>query len=63
MSALLPRDHQEAVALFRASVIGALTRSELAHGELAAEIRKLAEKAWRPPGRRATKRYGARRLR
>ena len=58
MSSLVPRDHQEAVALFRASVIGALARSELSHGELAAEIRKLAERAWRPPGRRATKRYG-----
>jgi transposase InsO family protein len=58
MSALVPRDHQEAVALFRASVIGALARSELSHGELAAEIRKLAQRAWRSPGRRATKRYG-----
>jgi transposase InsO family protein len=58
MSSLVPRDHQEAVALFRASVIGALARSELSHGELAAELRKLAEKKWRPPGRRATKQYG-----
>lgn len=58
MSSLVPRDHQEAVALFRASVIGALARSELSHGELAAEIRKLAEKRWRSPGRRATKQYG-----
>lgn len=58
MSSLVPRDHHEAVALFRASVIGALARSELSHGELAAEIRKVAEKRWRPPGRRATKQYG-----
>lgn len=59
MSMLVPRDHGEAVALFRAGVIGALARSELSHGELAAEIRKLADRKWRPPGRRATKCFGA----
>ena len=58
-SLLVPRDHAEAVALFRAEIIGALARSELSHGELAAEIRKLAERKVRPPGRRATKCYGA----
>lgn len=36
---LRPRDHAEAVALFRAEVIGALVRRELQRGELAAEIR------------------------
>src|SRR4051812_9567605 len=56
---LAPRDHAEAVALFRAEVVGALTRSQLDHGELAAELRKLADRTYRPPGRRATKRYGA----
>jgi putative transposase len=55
---LVPRDHAEAVALFRAQVIGALTRSELDHGELAAELRRLAEHKYRPPGRRATKQFG-----
>ena len=55
---LVPRDHAEAVALFRAQVIGALARSQLDHGELAAELRKLAERKYRPPGRRATKQYG-----
>jgi putative transposase len=59
MPSLVPRDHAEAVALFRAQIIGALTRSELSHGELAAEIRKLAERKYRPPGRRATKCFGA----
>ncbi len=59
MSMLAPRDHAEAVALFRAGVIGALARSELSHGELAAEIRKLADRRWRSPGRRATKQFGA----
>lgn len=56
---LRPRDHAEAVALFRAEVIGALVRRELQRGELAAEIRKLAKARYRPPGRRSTKSYGA----
>jgi transposase InsO family protein len=55
---LVPRDHAEQVALFRAQIIGPLVRSQLDHGELAAEIRKLAERKYRPPGGRATKRYG-----
>ena len=55
---LRPHDHAEAVALFRAEVIGALARRELSRGELAAEIRKLAKLRFRPPGRRATKVYG-----
>lgn len=56
---LVPRDHAEAVALFRAQVIGALTRSALSRGELAAELRKLAARKYRPPGHRVTKCYGA----
>ena len=56
---LVPRDHAEAVALFRAQVIGALTRRDLDHGQLAAELRQLAERRYRPPGRRATKCFGA----
>jgi transposase InsO family protein len=55
---LVPHDHAEAVALFRAQVIGALTRAELDRGTLAAELRELAARAYRPPGHRATKRYG-----
>jgi len=56
---LVPRDHAEAVALFRATVIGALARCELDHGELAVELRKLAKRKFRMPGRRATKQFGA----
>jgi transposase InsO family protein len=55
---LVPRDHAEAVALCRAGIIGALTLRALDRGELAAELRKLAERAYRMPGRRATKRFG-----
>ena len=56
---LRPRDHAEEIALFRAEIIGALVRRELSRGELAAEIAKLTEVRYRPPGRRATKCYGA----
>jgi putative transposase len=52
---LRPRAHAEEIALFRAEVIGALARRELSHGELTAEIRKLAKLRFRPPGRHATK--------
>ena len=56
---LRPHDHAEAVALFRAEVIGSLVRRDLSRGELAAEIAKLTEVRYRPPGRQATKSYGA----
>jgi hypothetical protein len=56
---LRPHDHAEAVALFRAEVIGSLVRRDLSRGELAAEIAKLTEVRYRPPGRKATKSYGA----
>jgi putative transposase len=56
---LHPRDHAEAVALFRAEVIGTLARRELTRGELAVAIRELAKLRYRPPGRRATKSFGA----
>jgi hypothetical protein len=56
---LRPHDHAEAVALFRAEVIGSLVRRDLSRGELAAEIAKLTEVRYRPPGGKATKSYGA----
>jgi len=46
---LAPRDHAEAVALFRVKVIGELTARELSHGELAAALRELSQKRFRPP--------------
>jgi transposase InsO family protein len=56
--ALIPRDHAEAVALFRAELVGALARRELTRGELAAALRELAAVPYRPPGRKATRRFG-----
>jgi putative transposase len=44
-----PRDHAEAVALFRAEVVGSLVRRELDRGDLAAELTQLSKKSFRPP--------------
>ncbi len=40
---LCPRDHAEAVALFRTEVVGAFARRELMRGELASALRALAK--------------------
>lgn len=55
---LRPRDHAEVVALFRAEIVGAIARRDMTRGELAAAFRALAACRYRPPGRRASKRYG-----
>ena len=47
---LVPRDHAEEIALFRSQVIGPLSRSELVHGELRAELVALSQQRFRPPG-------------
>ena len=54
---LVPTDHAEAVALFRGEIIGALCRRDLDHGELAAELRTLSQRRYRPPGADATRRF------
>jgi len=56
--ALIPRDHAEAVALFRAALVGPLARRALDRGELAAALRELAAATSRPPGSRVTRRFG-----
>lgn len=38
---LAPQDHAEAVALFRAQIVGALAAQDLAHGVLKQELRRL----------------------
>src|SRR4051812_29658316 len=49
---LKPKDSVEAVAVFRAQVIGALLcRDPESHGELADTLRQLSEQPVRPPGR------------
>lgn len=59
MSELRPKDHAEAVALFRSEIIGALTRRELDRGELRQELELLSKRRFRPPGAKTTRRYGA----
>ncbi|MDO9021740.1 MAG: DDE-type integrase/transposase/recombinase [Deltaproteobacteria bacterium] len=57
MDDLHPKDHAEAVALFRSEVIGALTRRDLARGELRAELTALSTKHYRPPQAKRTRTF------
>ena len=54
---LAPKDHAEAVAIFRSEIVGALTRRELDHGDLRALFRALAAQRFRPPGLETTRHY------
>jgi transposase InsO family protein len=54
---LTPKDHAEAVALFRHSIIGRLVSRVMDHGELAEELRHLAEEHLRPPGSDRTRTF------
>ena len=58
MDRLEPKDHGEAVALFRAGIIGSLANAELQRGELDAGLRKLTRRRFRPPGSPRARRYG-----
>jgi len=55
---LAPRDQGEAVAIFRAEVIGALTRRALSPGELRGALEELSHKRWRLPGSDHTRTFG-----
>lgn len=56
---LKPKDHAEAVALFRAQVLGpVLSRGKLYRGELAQLLGQLAMQQVRPPGSATTRTYG-----
>jgi transposase InsO family protein len=50
MDAIEPKDHAEAVALFRSEIVGALCRRDLDRGELRAELVKLSRQRFRRPG-------------
>lgn len=57
---LKPKNRAEAVALFRAQVIGSLTCRDFgSHGELAEAIRALASQPVRPPGHDGSRVYAA----
>ena len=55
---LSPRSHAEAVALFRAQLIGALLTADLHHGELRAELRRLSRLRHTPPGALRSRHFG-----
>jgi putative transposase len=57
MKDLSPKDHAEAVALFRSEIVGALTRRELDRGELADALAELGKQRFRPPGAKFSKTY------
>lgn len=57
MSELKPKDHGEAVALFRSEIIGALTKQDLDHGDLRAELAQLSARHCRAPGSKVGRRY------
>lgn len=54
-----PKDHGEAVAIFRHGLIGelALRSGSLDHGERSAALRRLSEHRVRPPGSDTTRSY------
>jgi putative transposase len=54
---LKPKSHAEAVALFRAQILGAVTERELERGELGAELERLSALRWLPPGQDRYRRY------
>lgn len=57
-SQLGPKDHAEAIGIFRAQVIGPLlTRAFNSHGELAEAIRVIARQAHRPPHASTSRTY------
>lgn len=56
-TSLAPKDHAEAIAIFRSEIVGALTRKELDHGELRAALRALTSERFRPPGSETTKHF------
>lgn len=57
MDPLTPKTHQEAVAVFRHGVIGALTQAQMDRGQLRAALKQLARQHFRPPGAKATRSY------
>ena len=55
MDKLTPKDHAEAVAIFRSEIVGALTHRELDHGQLREALTELSKQRFRPPGMERTK--------
>lgn len=54
---LRPKDHREAVALFRSQVLGPLLCGELSRGERLPILVELSRRRYRPPGSATTRRF------
>jgi len=52
-----PHDHAEAVAMFRAAVVGHLVHATLARGQLCCALTELSKQTFRPPGADAGRTY------
>lgn len=57
MDPISPKDHAEAVALFRSQIVGSLTRLELPRGALAERLALLSEERFRPPNASSTRTF------
>jgi len=57
MTDIKAKDRAEEVALFRAEIIGALSRQDLPRGALRAALRELREKHFRPPRSKITRTF------
>jgi putative transposase len=57
MDTLTPKDHAEAIALYRAEIVGALTRRELERGDLAAALAELSQQRFRAPRAHSSQTY------
>lgn len=57
MDTLSPKDHREAVALFRSQIIGELAVGTLERGELREKLRRLSRQHFRSPGATKTRTY------
>jgi hypothetical protein len=62
MHTLMPKDHPEAVAIFRSEIVGSLTRRELTRGDLRMALLALTQERFRLPGAAHTRRFGFRTL-
>jgi transposase InsO family protein len=52
-----PKDHYEAIAIFRSEIVGALCRRALDHGELHQALTTLSKQRFRPPGMEHTRTF------
>ena len=57
MDTLSPKTHQEAVAVFRHGLIGALTQAQMDRGQLRAALEQLSHQRFLPPRAKTTRSY------